>query len=136
MNTITLEGKKYNIIQEIKGDGRCFSASIYYYLHKQNPDDDILNGWIFESIIKPILDTENTNCPKFFGWAALWGIIHNNDLRNREEYFSRITEEVNIDPKIELVHTLFTKLAQQHLTMNYLHHIVSFLNKYMIKYKK
>ena len=111
INTITLQGNKYEIIKEIKGDGRCFSASIYYYLNKRNPDDDILNRWIFEFIIKPILDTEKTNCPKFFGWATLWAIIHNGDLGD-PEYFSTIPTEVNITPNIETLNDIFTNLKE------------------------
>ena len=111
MNTITLEGNKYDIIKEIKGDGRCFSASIYYYLNNRNPDDDILNKWIFEFIINPILATEQTNCPKFFEWANLWAIIHNSDL-DKPEYFSIISTNVKIAPNMETINNIFTKLDE------------------------
>jgi hypothetical protein len=33
MNTITIEGNTYNIINSTQSDGRCFSASVYYEVY-------------------------------------------------------------------------------------------------------
>ena len=69
-NTIEINDKIFEIIEGTQSDGRCFSAAIYYDLKGKPANDEELNEWIQENIINPILDTETTNCIKFFNWAT------------------------------------------------------------------
>ena len=64
MNTIVINKKTFKIIEDTQDDGRCFSAAIYYLLNNKPALNDELNTWIQTNIIKPILDTETTDCIK------------------------------------------------------------------------
>ena len=84
MNTITINGNTYNIINSTQSDGRCFSASVYYELYNNivaNSDD--LNEWIQYNIINPILETEQTDCPKFLLWTTKWATIDKRMFTNK-----------------------------------------------------
>jgi hypothetical protein len=48
---VTIEGRKYKLIEGTQGDGRCFSASIYYSLFGHIAISDELNDWIQLNII-------------------------------------------------------------------------------------
>ena len=94
MNIIKLEKKNYELIYGTQSDGRCFSASVYYDLNLKIPDSSVLNQWIKQYIIDPILNTENTNCPQFFLWATIWAGMHNGYLL-RPDFFSTIKKQNN-----------------------------------------
>ena len=72
MTTVQIEKQTYDIIEGTQTDGRCFSASIYFDLYKEKPEDKQLNEWIQTYIIDPILATQNTDCIIFFKWVFLW----------------------------------------------------------------
>jgi hypothetical protein len=81
---IEIEEQTYDIIEGTQSDGRCFSASIYYDLYKEKPEDKQLNEWIQTYIIDPILATQNTDCIIFFNWVTLWASSnrHGTDTNN------------------------------------------------------
>ena len=53
---VTIEGRKYELIEGTQSDGRCFSASIYYSLFGHIANSDELNDWIQINIINPIVN--------------------------------------------------------------------------------
>ena len=109
MNIKTLEENQYQIIEGTQSDGRCFSASVYYDLFNKKANDEELNNFIQQYIIKPILDTEKSNCPKFLQWATIWTGIHNKNL-NDSNFFTTISEEIILLPEIENIIDLLQKL--------------------------
>jgi len=117
MNTIILEGNKYQLIQGTQSDGRCFSASVYYDLNKEIPNDQQLNTWIQQFIIEPILATEETDCPQFFQWAIIWASIHNNDIINNPNFVTNINEQVDLSEQIQKLSDLLTQLKRLQQTI-------------------
>ena len=101
MNTITIEGNTYNIINSTQSDGRCFSASVYYELYNNVAESSILNQWIQEYIIRPILQTEQTDCPQFLLWVTKWTTIDKGMFINKPN---------DIHPEVQQLQNLFENL--------------------------
>ena len=94
-NTIEINDKIFEIIEGTQSDGRCFSAAIYYLLFNRKATDEELNKWIQTYIIKPILETETTNCIKFFNWATKWAPMPKHGV-NHEKGAANFTINENV----------------------------------------
>ena len=69
---VTIEGNKYKLIEGTQGDGRCFSASIYYSLFNRIATSDELNDWIQNNIINPIVNINKENNYNYRGDLFVW----------------------------------------------------------------
>jgi len=66
---------------DVIADGRCFSGSVYYLTqHIRKPDDTILNQWIRDSIITPIVSLPKFN-KNIVDWVYQFTLIPDT-LRN------------------------------------------------------
>jgi hypothetical protein len=101
-DVIELEGKKYELIEGTQGDGRCFSASIYYDLNNKIPTDDELNEWIQNFIINPI---NNADCSQFLIWAYKWVGLHNSS-----NHWSAIKDKIQIPDSLNKISIILDRL--------------------------
>ena len=106
MNNIELEGKQYELIEGTQGDGRCFSASVFYDLNGRVASNEELNQWIQKFIIVPILNTEEIDCPQFLLWAAKWAGIHNSS-----GHWSFIKDEAPESEELEKIEEVLSRLS-------------------------
>jgi hypothetical protein len=110
-HTIEVDGNKYTIINGTQSDGRCFAASVYYDLYNKIPDDTELNNWIQTNIIVPIINTENTDCLKFFTWAINWAGTHNSMLEDNPYTYTIIDNVIELSPEITILKIVFDRIV-------------------------
>ena len=97
---VTIEGRKYKLIEGTQGDGRCFSASIYYSLFGHIAISDELNDWIQFNIINPIVNINKESNYYYRGDLFLWAF----------NYYSLNNVDSTNSNNAIVIHNLFEQL--------------------------
>ena len=107
---VTIEGRKYKLIEGTQGDGRCFSASIYYSLFGHIAISDELNDWIQVNIINPIVKENNYDYRgDLFVWAFNLYSLNNVDSTNTNTNNTIVVD--NLVEQLDNVFKLLTPLV-------------------------